>query len=169
MGPASSKPTRPIPDKEYAVKSAFIYNFLKYTSWPKSTFKDSKQPIVLGIVGKDPFGPIIDKALKGKKVQGRSVTIRRFSDVSKVKGVHVLFLGELSSKQRASLYAQIAGQPILTIGNRLGLAGADTCVASFYLKEGQVRFEVSLKAIERCRLKIGSGLLQLADVVEKRK
>ncbi len=155
--------------KEYSIKAAFLFHFLKYTSWPKGTFEKQDDPIVLGLVGKDPFGKVLDKVL-GKKVVGkRPIIIKRFEDISKVKGVHALFLGELTTKERSKLYAALAGQALLSIGDSYGMAGADTSVASFFLRDGKVRFEVSTKAVERAKLTISSQLLKLADIVEKRR
>ena len=94
--------------------------------------------------------------------------IVRFEKVEGVKGVHALFLGELDSGNRKKLYAKLSGQPVLTIGDEKGLAGGDTCIASFFLAEGKVNFEVSTKAIKRAGLSISSQLLKLADIVEKR-
>ncbi len=159
---------REVQSKEYSIKAAFVFNFLKYAAWPKGTFKREGDPIVLGIVGKDPFGSLLDKALAKKKIGKRAVVIRRFQDVTKVERVHALFLGELPAKERSKLYALLADKPVLTIGDSRGLAGADSCVASFFLLKGKVRFEVSTKALARTKLTLSSQLLKLADIVEKR-
>ena len=44
-------------DREYKIKSGFIYNFIKYIDWPEkkmSTEKDD-DPIVIGVIGVNPF------------------------------------------------------------------------------------------------------------------
>lgn len=158
--------------KEYTLKAAFLYNFLKYTTWPEGTFEEDDDPIVLGVIGKDPFGKILDEVLDEKEVGDHPIVVRRLErvmDVKDVKDVHALFLGEMRSKQRKALYEKLADQAVLSVGDERGMAGKDGCVASFYLKKGNVRFEVSLKAVERATLSLSSQLLKLADVVEKKR
>ena len=46
--------------EEYQIKAAFLYNFIKFVEWPKDRFSGDKDPIVIGVVGKDPFGEVLD-------------------------------------------------------------------------------------------------------------
>ncbi len=59
------------PSREYQIKAAFIYNFINFVDWPKEKMAESNEPVIIGIVGKDPFGdafaPVKDKEVKGKK------------------------------------------------------------------------------------------------------
>lgn len=155
--------------KEYTVKAAFLFNFLKYTTWPEETFEEPDDPIVLGIAGADPFGALLDKILKDKKVGKRPIVIRRFDKVAKVEGAHALFVGAMTRKEREALVEAHGESAVLLIGDEHGLAAADGLVASFFLKDGKVRFEVSTKASERAKLTISSQLLKLAEIVERRK
>ena len=41
--------------REYQLKAVFLYNFAQFTEWPTNVFADDKSPIVIGIVGTDPF------------------------------------------------------------------------------------------------------------------
>src|SRR2546423_1873379 len=61
---------------EYEVKAAFIYNFAKYVQWPASR-SDPRLPFVIGVIGKDPFGNVLDDVMSGQRVQRRAVVIRR--------------------------------------------------------------------------------------------
>ena len=45
---------------EYDVKAAFLLNIAKYADWPPQAHTGPGSPIVLGILGEDPFGPILD-------------------------------------------------------------------------------------------------------------
>src|SRR5262249_42923351 len=53
---------------EYEIKAAFLYNFAKFVEWPAETFADANAPLILGIVGEDPFGSRLDQMVKGKTV-----------------------------------------------------------------------------------------------------
>ncbi|HKR58091.1 MAG TPA: YfiR family protein, partial [Pyrinomonadaceae bacterium] len=43
------------------IKAAYLYNFAKLVEWPADAFKDANTPIVLGLVGAEPFGDILDQ------------------------------------------------------------------------------------------------------------
>src|SRR5262245_65637689 len=61
---------------EYAVKAAFLLNFARYTEWPGAAFSSSTQPLVLCVVGADPFGSALD-TVEDKLVRGRPIHINR--------------------------------------------------------------------------------------------
>ncbi len=84
--------------KEYHIKAAFVYNFLKFVDWPEDKNAQSPGEITIGIVGNDPFGKAFD-ILIDKKVKDRRVVIQRFGDFTKLK--------ESVEAERAKLYRQI--------------------------------------------------------------
>ena len=47
--------------REYAVKAAFIRQFFKYVDWPEGTFQDPTDPIVVGVLGENPFGNALEQ------------------------------------------------------------------------------------------------------------
>ena len=63
--------------KEYQIKAAFLYNFLKFVDWPKEKMTSSGNQIIIGIIGKDPFGPAAD-VFKDKSVEDRKLVVERF-------------------------------------------------------------------------------------------
>src|SRR5437660_11311395 len=58
---------------ESRVKAGFLYNFAKLTEWPTNSFAAADSPIVIGVLGNDPFGAILDDALRGKAIDGRKI------------------------------------------------------------------------------------------------
>ena len=60
---------------EYQVKTAYLYNFAKFIQWPAGAFADSSSPIVIGILGEDPFGNSLDQVVSQRQAQGRSLRI----------------------------------------------------------------------------------------------
>jgi len=53
---------------EYLIKAGFIYNFAKFVEWPSTSFPQSDAPIVIGILGTDPFGSVLDRIVADKKI-----------------------------------------------------------------------------------------------------
>ena len=56
---APSAHTNPPSPSEYQLKAVFLYNFAKFVKWPAESFADADSPIILGILGVDPFGAAI--------------------------------------------------------------------------------------------------------------
>src|SRR3990172_10053935 len=47
---------------EYQVKAAILFNFAKFVEWPDAAFPDPATPIIIGVLGEDPFGSALDAA-----------------------------------------------------------------------------------------------------------
>src|SRR6267378_3023025 len=62
---------------ESLIKAGFIYNFAKFVEWPSTSFAQPDSPIVIGILGTDPFGGIIDRIVADKNISGRGFVVRR--------------------------------------------------------------------------------------------
>ena len=60
---------------EYQIKAAYLFNFLKFVEFPEDAFADPLAPIVIGVVGDDPFGSSLPQVVVGKTVQGRALTV----------------------------------------------------------------------------------------------
>ena len=149
---------------EYRIKAAFLYNFAVYTEWPASMFEKSDSPIVVAIVGDDPFGKELDAAVRGKTVHGRAIEIRRHKAADDVSACHLLFLSGSEAKQLPHILRRFPEAKPLTVAET-----DDFCrsggVIRFFVDENKVRFEVNTDAAVRARLKLSSKLLHLAKVV----
>lgn len=150
---------------EYRVKAAFLYHFVYYTTWPPKSFADDAAPIVLLIVGEDPFGPVLDATFEGKKLHDREVVVRRVEEVPKEVEAHVVFVGDATDEERAALLDLCRERPVLLVGEHEGFA-EDGARCNFYLEDEKVRFEVNVGEAQECGLALSSQLLKLARIVE---
>lgn len=151
---------------EYLIKAGYIYNFAKLVEWPASAFAQPDSPIVIGIVGTDPFGPIIDKVLEGKKVNGHPFLIKRLKPTADVKECHILFIGSSLGPHVADTIRLTRGTPILTISEIPGFADHGGII-HLTLEQNKVRFEVNVDAAKEADLNISSRLLVLAKVIQQ--
>src|SRR5688572_12332407 len=62
---------------EHLIKAGFVYNFAKLVEWPSSSVGQRKQPIVIGVLGNDPFVAVLDRVVVGKKLDGRPFIVKR--------------------------------------------------------------------------------------------
>src|SRR3569833_1958299 len=62
---------------EYAVKGAYLYKMLPFVEWPASVFPAPGSPVTICIVGRDPFGDALDKAVADQHVGMHPIVIHR--------------------------------------------------------------------------------------------
>jgi hypothetical protein len=150
----------------YALKAAFLYNFATFVEWPPETFPDARAPFTVGVLGRDPFGDLLEETFRGKTVGGRRIAVKRSRDVDDLRSCQLVFLPEGEATARA--LNALKGASVLTVGESDGFAEDGGCV-NFYIDGLRVRFEINPEAAKRANLKISSKLLRLARLVAERK
>jgi hypothetical protein len=147
-----------------AVKAAFLYRFASYVEWPDDA---PNGPFVIAVVGAEEVAKQLDVQLRRMTVGGRPTVVRRVTRIADLDGVHILYVGPQSLAHTRALREAAIGRPILIVTDDAhGLDAGG--VINFLETNRNVRFEVSLVAGDRARLKINSALLSVAARVERR-
>jgi len=152
---------------EYLIKAGFIYNFAQLVQWPSVVFSQADSPIVIGILGTDPFGTTIDRVVENKKLDGRNLVVKRLKwgkDLKDLKDCNILFVSSSEKEHIPDLFNMVKWLPILTIGETPGFATRGGII-NLTLQDNKVRFEVNIEAAKRANLNISSRLLALARIV----
>ena len=84
---------------EYRVKAAFLYNFAKFVEWPPQAFKSPSDPIVIGVLGKNPFGDALADEVAGKTLGGRAFQVREVTDAQQASGCQIVFVSSSERKR----------------------------------------------------------------------
>jgi uncharacterized protein DUF4154 len=154
---------------EYLIKAGFIYNFAKLVEWPTASFAQPDSPIVIGILGEDPFGATLDRIVADKKINGRGFAVKRVKwsrDFKDLRDCNILFVSSSEKEHIESVIDAMKGLPILTIGDAPGFAKRGGII-NFMLEDNKVRFEVNVEAAKHADLTISSRLLTLARIVQQ--
>lgn len=147
-----------------SVKAAFLYRFASYVEWPADA---PAGPFVIAVASGDGVAKQLESLLPRMTVHGRPAQVRRVTRAADLEGVHILYVGSGALSRSRSLRAAALKRPILIVTD--DEAGLDAGgVINFIPGERNVRFEVSLVAADRARLKINSALLSVAARVERR-
>lgn len=160
----ATAPAAPAANAEFAVKAAFLYNFGLFVTWPAKAFEDEKAPFVIGVLGKDPFGKLLDP-LARKRVKGRRVVVRRPKKDQGTRGCHILFVARTEAKRLAAIWKHLDRNPTLTVGDVDRFAHRGGMIGMRVVK-GKIRLQFNLEACRRAGLKIHPKLLQLGEVVK---
>lgn len=151
---------------EYELKAAFIFNFTQFVDWPTNTFDSSADPIVIGIVGPDPFGAAMDKILEGEEVRGRKLKVERYARPVDVKMCQILFVSRTLASAWPDILRALRDKPILTVSDmdRFTARGG---IIQLVTERNLVRLRVNVDAAKRADISISSKLLRLADNVTR--
>jgi hypothetical protein len=148
---------------EYELKAAFIFNFTQFVDWPTNAFDSSADPITIGIVGPDPFGPAIDKIVEGESVRGRKLKVERYPRPADVKtNCQILFISKTLAAVWPDLLRALRDKPILTVSDmdRFTARGG---MIQLVTERNLVRMRINADAAKRADISISSKLLRLAD------
>jgi len=163
-GILSSAHGEPQPAPEYAVKAAFLFNIARFVEWPADAFADPASPLVLCVLGEDPFGDAL-RSLKGKTVSGRPLAIRYATTLEELDRCHLLFVCPSEKPALPKILQAAKGRSILTVGDMEGFA-RDGGIINLVKEKNHVGIEINLEAAQRTHLKISSKLLALAQIVK---
>jgi hypothetical protein len=141
--------------REYQVKAAYLYNFVKLVEW---SGRSAAGPIVICVAGHNPFGSVLESTVRGESVNGRPLETRTILEPD--GGCHVVFIPRGAN---APAYVR-AARGTLLVGETEGFA-AQGGVVNFYMEGPNVRFEINPRAAERQQVRISARLLQLARLV----
>jgi hypothetical protein len=151
---------------EYELKAAFLFNFTQFVEWPTNAFESEMDPIVIGVLGPDPFGSTLDDLVQDESVHGRKLKVERYSGASEIKRPHILFVSKSLAAQWPEILRRTQGRPILTVSDidRFSTRGG---MIQLVTERNLVRIRINPDSARRADLNISSKLLRLADNVSR--
>ncbi|MBI5427168.1 MAG: YfiR family protein [Nitrospinae bacterium] len=159
-----SAPAQESSDREYAIKAAFIYNFVKFVKWPERELHPPGN-LTLCVTGADPFGPALEKLAEKSKTTENKLIVQRGVNPDGAAQCHLVFVGGPDGVHLERVLDAVKGKPVLTVGDSPGLAQKGVLI-NFFIEDNKVRFEINVGAARRSGLVVSSELLNLARIVE---
>lgn len=150
--------------KEYALKAVFLLNFARFVEWPSAVFEDSLSPLVVGVLGDDPFGTCLDETIKGERIKSRPMAVKRFHDITEVRDCQILFISSSEANRIHTIVSNLKGRSILTVGDTEGFAKKGVMIR-FVTVANKVKLKINVDVAKTAGLSISSKLLRLADIV----
>ncbi|HEV3410561.1 MAG TPA: YfiR family protein [Chthoniobacterales bacterium] len=148
---------------EYALKSVFLYNFCRFIDWPDAAFSSPNDPIVIGIFGEDPFGPLLDEAVQGEKFHGRSIRIEHYRNPRDAIRCHLLFISGSETPRVGEVLAAVAGRSIVTVGETESFLERGGMIA-LVADRNRIRLLVNPAPMRAAKLDVSSKLLRVAEI-----
>jgi len=155
------------PSREYQLKAAFLYNFAQFVDWPEEAFANNQSPLVVAVVGQDPFNGALDQILRGKTAGGRGIVVKYFANAGAIEFCHVLFVSSSEQGQMSTVLQRAGKYHALTVGDFDGFT-ASSGMIRFFAEDNRLRFEINTEAVAADgKLKIRSQLMKLARIYGK--
>jgi hypothetical protein len=152
----------PVP--EFQLKAAFLFHFAEFVEWPPAALPRDKAPFVIGVLGKDPFGAILDDMVRGETVNQHSLAVERYRSVAEIRDCQILFISASELGHLDAIMMALKGHSVLTVAD----ADATTprgVIIGLIKQDNRVRLRIDLQAAKQSNLTISSKLLRPAEIV----
>ncbi len=151
---------------EYEVKSAFLYNFAKFVTWPVGTLNDD-DVFVFGVLGDELFVEHLAITLAGKKTEGHKIETKLIQNEDEIAACQILFVAQSYEGSVDALLGRARAIALLTVGDRPQFAHNGGMI-NLDRNDDSMTIEICTSALERAGLEVSSRLLGLADLVSCR-
>jgi len=148
---------------EYQVKAVFLFNFVQFVDWPPVAAPDSS-PLLIGILGSDPFGPFLDETVRGERLGGRPIQLRRYREIADIGECNVLFISRSENERVPEILSLLKKRPVLTVSDGDAFANQGGMI-QFVTDKSRIRLRINLEAAQAANITISSKLLRVAEIV----
>jgi hypothetical protein len=150
------------PTGEHQVKAVFLFNLAQFVEWPAKAFPEPGAPLIIGVLGEDPFGSYLDETLRGESVRSRPLMLQRYRRVSEIKVCHMLFISRSESDRLDQIFATLRGRNVLTVGDADDFISRGGMIR-LVTEKNKIRIRINVGAVRAAGLTISSKLLRLAQ------
>ena len=146
---------------EYQLKAVFLFNFAQFVDWQPAA---AQAPLLIGILGDDPFGTFLDETVRGERVGVRPIEIRRYREIREIETCNILFISRSETERVGQILAALQNRPILTVSDGEEFAQRGGMI-QFVNDKSRIRLRINLEAAQAANIVISSKLLRVAEIV----
>lgn len=153
------------PSREYQIKAVLLYNLTQFVEWPKSAFTTNDVPFVIGILGVDPFGTLLEDAVRGESYNNRQIIVKHFEKMEEAKNCQMLFISSSERNTLPTLLPKLNGLPILTVADYEGFIRAGGMINIYKTLDNKIRLKINVTAAKANDLAVSAKLLRVSVIV----
>jgi hypothetical protein len=150
--------------KAREIQAAFLVRFTTYVKWPEGTFVNQNSPVIIWIIGKDPFGSVIDNIARSFTANGRQIEIRRCAAPEELGDGNIAFLSPSLAEKVDILAHIVVGHSILLVGNSPQFLENGGMINFIHIGS-KIRFDISKTNCDNAGLEMSSKLLKVAHAI----
>jgi hypothetical protein len=146
---------------EYEVKATYLYNFARFTEWPAKDADVKDNSFAVCVLGRDPFGSVLDTILAGEAIGGKQMVHRRISSAQDAGNCRILFISSSEKSRLKETLAALEKMSVLTVSDIPDFSVHGGMI-EFVVERDKVRFQVNLETAGEAGLTLSSELLKVA-------
>jgi len=150
--------------QEHDLKAVFLLNFVRYVEWPASAFPSSNSPVIITVLGTDPFHGALDRAVENEKAGDRKIVVKYVDRIEETKPCHLLYVSSNQKNRVREITSRVAGLPILTASDMDGFVDLGGMICLSTTAAQKVKIIIQLDNVKAAGLLVSSKLLGLAEV-----
>lgn len=140
--------------------AVYIYNFIKYMSWPPSY---QAGDFVIGVLGYTPHIKDLHHLATNKKINNQSIIIKVFSQPHDFGKCNILFIPENQSEKIEQCMDLLGKKPTVIITEKIGMAKRGSCI-NFIMEDNKIQFELNRTTAQNIGVQVKNDLVKLATV-----
>jgi hypothetical protein len=149
---------------EYPLKAVFLFTFAQFTDWPTNAFAAPDSPLVIGVLGDDPFGALLDDAVRGETENGRKFVVERYHRVEDINTCHILFISQSETRRLDKIVTALKDKPVLTV-SEIDNSAYNGVRVQFITENNKIRFRINADSLKEANLTMSSKLLRVAEII----
>lgn len=152
---------------EYELRAAILCNLPRFVSWPDSAFDSAEAPVVIGVLGADPFGKHLAGAVQDRNgAEGRPLQLIAVESETDLARCHILFVTAEAQGQERVRLAALDRAPVLLVGETLGFVEAEGGSMALLLENNKIRIYLNKRESDEAGLSVRAQLLRLCQLIE---
>ncbi len=146
---------------DYSENSVYIFNFIRYTSWP-----NNQNTIKIGIVGITPVEGALKDLISKKTNSNSTYTVRRIT-MAEVRDVDVVVIAQSATAKVKAIADLTAGAPILIITEKENMGRMGACISFFFDEDNDFKtgYQLSLRNCKLRGLSVNEQILNNAELI----
>lgn len=154
-------------NKEYLVKAAFLYNFVKFVEWPGGKAISKQSSIDICVFGESAMSGT-GNVFKAASTSKLKLSLVQESNVNNIADhCHIVFISKSEQKKTAETLSVLKNSPVLTVSDMEGFAERGGMIG-FVMSDNRVKVVVNTRSVAAAGLRVDAQLLEIAlKVIDK--
>lgn len=153
-----------VPATDIEVKAVWLFHLSQFVDWPSSAFSSGHAPLIIGVLGRDPFGAMLDDLVRNEMANDHPLVVQRYRRVNQIGSCHLLFVCASEAPRFGEICEALKGRPVLTVGDVASFLG-EGGIVRFVVQNNRTQLWINWEAAKAADLEISSQLLRHAVLV----
>lgn len=141
----------------------YLVGLARHTQWPDTAFSDNSDPLVICVLGSDPFGGLLEKKAGSMRVGTRTLVVRQLGGdpAAATDGCHQLFVAVSQQPAIKEILNRLDNLTVLTVSDMEGFAAAGGMIG-FVGSGNRVAMQINRTKLLASGLTVAPALLRLS-------